>query len=199
MSCFFWNHLFTFPTLCNIAHFNQSLDESFKEKALKSFHVDDLIYGGHSVTDTHKFIQSKNHLAGAIFNLHKFNSNSPKLDQLVNGIESDIETLRFFGLNWNRLIDKMTFSFEHLRKLAIDTPTKRQLLTYMVYIYDPLGLLNSCIFLSTDFVVDRWCGFDDSTECIDIHGFCDASIKALSMSCHHLSQFHHFIVGLILP
>ena len=198
-----------------IEHFNKSLDRSFKEKALKSFHVDDLISGGHSVADTHKFYtQTKSHLADASFNLRKFTSNSPELDQLVNGTESDTETSKVLGLTWNRLTDKMTFSFEHLRRLAVDTPTKRQLLTYMASIYDPLGLLNPCIvklkvlfqhccrsdiswdcvlsddlllewksmkddlFLSAEFVVDRWCMFDDSTESVEIHGFCDASIKA---------------------
>ena len=38
--------------------------------------------------------------------------------------------------------------------------------------------LRDDLFLSKGFVVDRWFCFSDLTKNVEIHGFCDASIKA---------------------
>ena len=130
-----------------IEHMKQFKDVDFVDKFLKSLHVDDLSSGGDTINDVYTFfMRSKSALTKACFNLRKFESNSTELDNLVKperpGTEDDTKIL---GLTWNKLNDQFIFSFQHLLPLAVDIPTKRELIRFLASIYDPLGLLNPYI------------------------------------------------------
>ena len=89
-----------------------------------------------------------NVLSQASFNLRKFPSNSTDLETLVLGYENDIaqENVKVLGILWNKKSDEIIFNFEKHLKLTKDIPTKRDLLSLSVSIYDPLGLLNPFVF-----------------------------------------------------
>ena len=110
-------------------------------------HVDDLISGCDTEAETLNFYRdTRDHLSSASFNLRKFQSNSMNLDATVRGHEHRGESRsKVLGLFWDRCSDEILFSFNHLNALAVEIPTKRELLTFMASVYDPLGLINPFI------------------------------------------------------
>ncbi|UYV61064.1 hypothetical protein LAZ67_1003288, partial [Cordylochernes scorpioides] len=118
------------------------------EAILKSdFYVDDLLTGCETVENGRKLIRELDQLlqAGG-FKLRQWASNKPTiLDTLQETDKStfyanvDRENtlgINFLGINWNPMNDEIG-----LRKLEIikNAPTKRNILSQMAKIYDPLG------------------------------------------------------------
>jgi len=130
-----------------IEHFEQLPDKDFVRKVLKSFHVDDLISGGDTEPETLQLYQdTKEHLSIASFNLRKFLSNSDNLNVTVHGTEHSFDPMsKVLGLFWDRCDDCIQFHFDYLYRIAFEIPSKRELLSFMASIYDPLGLLNPFI------------------------------------------------------
>ncbi|UYV69801.1 hypothetical protein LAZ67_7000777 [Cordylochernes scorpioides] len=163
------------------------------EAILKSdFYVDDLLTGCETTENGRKLIRELDQLlqAGG-FKLRQWASNKPTiLDTLQETDKStfyanvDRENtlgLNFLGINWNPRSDEIG-----LRKIEIikNAPTKRNILSQMAKIYDPLvRLQESWKALQNDLAsihqvqIPRWIGlFEPATY--EIHGFADASQRA---------------------
>ncbi|CAF4882559.1 unnamed protein product [Pieris macdunnoughi] len=110
-----------------------------------SFYMDDLLHGTHSAQTA---IELKNDLIKLLksggFNLRKWRSNLPLLLEDMNDSEKEFdfkhqESTKTLGLRWNPNTDE--FIFYPINYIPNITPTKRQLLSEISKIYDPLGWL----------------------------------------------------------
>lgn len=114
----------------------------------QSFYMDDLFSGANTIHQAkelqHQLIEM---LKGAGMNLRKWSSNVPDLlvdlspDQLNNPLEFKCsETRKTLGLRWNSSTD--SFSFQNQLDHNNKRVTKRQLLSEISKLFDPLGWLS---------------------------------------------------------
>jgi len=117
------------------------------------------------------FRSSKEILKRGSFNLRKFTTNSQRLQSMIDEVEGTSQTdnfaqqsngaeetyasstigprcpprpgvLKILGVFWNVASDHLLFSFEEVAKLAAKTePTKRNVVSVVSSLYDPLGLV----------------------------------------------------------
>ena len=123
-------------------------DPKFVEQFLRSLHVDNLNSGSENIHDYYNFYnKAKARLDQASFDLQKFQSNSSDLEYLINGgINHNSIATKVLGLIWEIQKDNITFSFQNLVALICPCRTKRQLLSFITSVYDPLGLINPFVF-----------------------------------------------------
>ena len=123
-------------------------DPKFVVQFLRSLHVDDLNSGSENIHDCYNFCnKAKAKLDQASFNLRKFQSNSSDLEYLINGeINHNSNVTKMLGLISDKHKDNITFLFKYLVALIYPCPTKRQLLSFIASVYDPLGLINPFVF-----------------------------------------------------
>ncbi|KAG7295329.1 hypothetical protein JYU34_022341 [Plutella xylostella] len=182
-----------------------------------SFYMDDLVHGAHTTDEAKQLKQDMIKLlrAGG-FNLRKWKSNVTELQESSNGQQNfdfkQAESSKTLGVGWNPKDDNFIFSPV---KLPESKPTKRNLLSDMSRIYDPLGWLTpittklKILFQETwksdaqwdeqvseeiaaewqkikidlhnldIFKIPRWLKTQENSE-VELHGFCDASIKAFA-------------------
>ena len=116
-----------------------------------SLYVDDLISGAPSVKEANQQKEGSTKIfADAKFTLHKWNSNAPELEG--DDISSDNEDQSFakqqlgssttvkklLGLPWNKVADTLSVCFPQQPA----EPTKREILSQLAKVYDPLGLVS---------------------------------------------------------
>ena len=88
-----------------------TLDTLFVKKFLENLYVDDSINGVYSVEEAHYFHKnSKDCLLKDGFDLRKFSSNIPILQQNINQIESTVEpihseNIKLLGTDWDKFKD----------------------------------------------------------------------------------------------
>ena len=123
-------------------------DPKFVEQFLRSLHVDDLNSGGENIHDCYNFYsKAKTSLGQGSFNLRKFQSNSSDFEYMINGdINHNSIVTKVLGLIQDKDKDNITFAFENLVALICPCPIKRQLLSFIASIYDPLGLIKLFFF-----------------------------------------------------
>ena len=114
------------------------------EQFLRSLHVDDLNSASKNIHDCYNFYnKAKARLDKALFNLQKFQSNSPDLEYLINGeINHNSIVTKVLGLIWENQKDTFTFLVRNLVALIYPCLTKRLLLSFIVSVCNPLGLVN---------------------------------------------------------
>lgn len=102
-------------------------------------YVDDVHYGTDRIKQA---VIGREELLSAMkpsgLSLRKWASNSDEIisDLTANMVDTN-ETQRFMGLLWNRAIDEISYPFIDCgSEVSI---TKRQLLTHVAKIYDPMG------------------------------------------------------------
>ena len=122
-------------------------DPTFVYKLLKSMHVDDLNSGVNDIQSGLQFYQkSRKCFSEAGFHLRKFQSNSKELELLVGEESTESKTItKVLGLQWDKEHDTLLFSFHDLLEGVKDVPTKREVLSFIAAIYDPLGLINPVV------------------------------------------------------
>ncbi|KAH9637919.1 hypothetical protein HF086_014513 [Spodoptera exigua] len=114
----------------------------------QSFYMDDLLGGTNTINQArelqHQLIEM---LKGAGMNLRKWSSNDPELlkdlssDQLNSPFDFKCsESKKTLGLRWNPSTD--TFSFQNPVQCRNQCVTKRQLLSEISKLFDPLGWLS---------------------------------------------------------
>lgn len=190
---------------------------------LSSFYVDDLISGSE---DINKAIQLRDDLMEVLkrggFELRKWSSNCPEVIQDLSAelresqsplAISDEEVVGTLGILWYPNIDQFGFVVRDTKnEIRI---SKRQILSEIARIFDPLGWLSPTIIvgkiimqelwlLGLDWdeqvppsMLERWSTYRDglsalqniriprwlqvsSSTTITLHGFCDASEKAIA-------------------
>ena len=137
---------------------------------LDSFYVDDLTTGADSEEAAHSvYVKSKQILKEGGFNLRKFRSNSPSLQQKIDineGAETDYglanesyadatlgtsqptgpQETKILGVRWHPQNDHLIFSVSDIAKAArIVEPMKRNVVSIIGRIYDPLGFLGPVV------------------------------------------------------
>ena len=118
----------------------------------KSPYVDDLISGAPSVKEAYQQKEgSTKSFADAKFTLHKWNSNAPELegDDIPSnsedqsfplqqlGSSTTVTGSKLFGLPWDKIADTWCVPQQPA------DPTKREILSQLAKVYDPLGLVSS--------------------------------------------------------
>ncbi|XP_045446747.1 uncharacterized protein LOC123654934 [Melitaea cinxia] len=126
------------------------------------FYMDNLMTGCQTEIEAIKVYKEMNELMKkGGFNLQKWSSNR-KLWQEDNGKDMEIredDTIKILGLTWNRF----TYEFEYTVTLSseIALETKREIISEISRLYDPLGWLAPCIVTAKIFIQKMWLtGFD---------------------------------------
>ncbi|XP_046856074.1 uncharacterized protein LOC124449168 [Xenia sp. Carnegie-2017] len=142
-------------------------DREFSEKLLKSFYVDDLASGESSTERAYQLYRKANErMNEGGFKLRKWRTNDSALRSQIEEDVRDVESScvdeqtyakttlaqvqgqfgKVLGLEWDSVGDVIIFDFENLSAKAENTePTKRNVLSLLACIFDPLGLLSPTI------------------------------------------------------
>ncbi|CAG9562226.1 unnamed protein product [Danaus chrysippus] len=157
-------------TRCLIQLAEESRDQAIKFTIAHDFYVDDYLSGASSVTATvNQCRQVIAVLQKAGYNLRKWQSNSNEVLESLCGNHdiSDIvdlsnnEMSKTLGLNWQCSRD--TFSF-FINLTSTDHVTKRQILSVIAQIFDPIGLVVPCIVEAKILMQQLWlakCSWDE--------------------------------------
>nr|XP_047129387.1 uncharacterized protein LOC124809364 [Hydra vulgaris] len=123
------------------------LNDNISSKLLQSLHIDDLISSCVTIEEGILFFNKcKDILKEGGFNLRKFESNSSAFEKQINGDNYERQTnTRVLGLKWNKTEDSIIYSFEDLLNVASIVPTKREVMSFIASIYDPIGLINPVV------------------------------------------------------
>ncbi|XP_059055493.1 uncharacterized protein LOC131849430 [Achroia grisella] len=124
-------------------------DDKISEIIQHDFYVDDLLTGGNDLAEVQVIRkQVTNVLASACMPLRKWKSNNPMIDpQDVQASSFDLnigsdEPNKLLGLSWHTDSDELCFP---ISSLVPNGNTKRDILSMIARIFDPLGLLAPCI------------------------------------------------------
>ncbi|XP_076649206.1 uncharacterized protein LOC143356978 [Halictus rubicundus] len=125
------------------------------------FYVDDLLSGAATVQEALKI---KNQLVELLklggFQLHKWASNKPEL--IVESDNADasssvclnMQTRKLLGVHWNSIEDALIYS---IKPLSNDKcVTKRNILSHIAQLFDPLGLLGPVIVIAKLIMQSLW-------------------------------------------
>ena len=145
-------------------------DKNFADKLLRSFYVDDLATGEASTEDAYLlYTKAKERMNEGGFKLRKWRTNDSKLraqiEEKVADLENDTSEAEeqtyakeilgcqtggqfgeVLGLECDCVRDLIRFGFDHLTEKAQNLePTKRNVLSLLACIFDPLGLLSPTV------------------------------------------------------
>ncbi|GFX57965.1 integrase catalytic domain-containing protein [Trichonephila clavipes] len=178
-------------TLQQLAKDEKSRFPLASETLLYDTYMDDIVSGAPEL-ETAQQLQSqlKDALQSCGMNLHKWSSNSPEL--LNSSLSSDVEhsfstdidlSVKTLGISWKPFEDcfafKVSVSAKHIY-------TKREVLSVIAKLYDPLGFLGPVIAKAKVFLQQLWqCKLDwddvlpnSIANEIVLQGFADASEAA---------------------
>lgn len=134
-------------------------DEKIGKIIIHDFYVDDLLSGGDDLDE----VQDIRHkvtaiLSSACMPLHKWKSNNPALtshesESSINLNIGDIEPGKTLGLGWQAKLDFLCFP---IKTPESEGNSKRDLLSVIAQIFDPLGLLAPCIITMKMVLQSLW-------------------------------------------
>lgn len=131
----------------------------------RDFYMDDLMTGADTEPKAFHLYDEMNQLmkAGG-FQLQKWNSNSAtllqQLSQMSDKTDESSETLKLnrsikvLGVSWNRESDTLEYNLNELGNY--ETITKRQVLSDLARLYDPLGLIAPVVLVAKLFMQTLW-------------------------------------------
>lgn len=118
---------------------------------LNNTFVDDLLFGS---DDTSELLQTRqdviNLLSKGQFSLKKWKSNSPALldnlpfdhlETLFDSYDADDKVIKVLGVKWNHITDSFGYAFTP----ASEVSSKRQLLSQIAKLFDPVGWLSPLV------------------------------------------------------
>eukprot|EP00112_Aurelia_sp_Birch-Aquarium-sp1_P000702 Seg1067.15 transcript_id=Seg1067.15/GoldUCD/mRNA.D3Y31 product="hypothetical protein" protein_id=Seg1067.15/GoldUCD/D3Y31 len=142
-------------------------DPEFVEKMKASLYIDDLVSGSSTLKEAFAmFIKAKSRLQDAGFHMHKWKTNHPELREAIKrevevqeNSDPERETTyakeslghkesesKVLGVKWDIDKDVLKFEFkEILDKAEQLEPTKRNILSVIASVFDPLGLISPVI------------------------------------------------------
>ncbi|KAH9644482.1 hypothetical protein HF086_006015 [Spodoptera exigua] len=145
---------------------------------LNEAYVDDVISGHNSLNAALELQTSLiEMLKGAGMNLRKWSSNEPTLlknlkgDQISSRITFDFkqdETMKTLGLGWNPRADTFVFNWKFQEK-CLPKITKRQLLSEISQLYDPLGWLSPITIAAKIIFQEVWVNKLDWDDQLPLH------------------------------
>lgn len=132
------------------------------ERALTDFYVDDLLSGANSIEEAKHLVNQMNELLlSGGFSLRKWCSNAPEvISHLPTDLKSTSDSvhiqednsIKILGLKWNAVEDTFKINIQDSNSVN----TKRQLLSVIARIFDPLGLLSATTILLKIMMQDLW-------------------------------------------
>ncbi|CAG9125559.1 unnamed protein product [Plutella xylostella] len=134
-------------------------DKKTAEIILHDFYVDDLLTGSDDLEEAKAIRESVTTvLASAGMPLRKWRSNEPELLSEISETSLDLnigsqEPNKLLGLGWHSDSDDLCFP---LNSLVTDGNTKRELLSVIAQVFDPLGLLAPCIITMKMLMQGLW-------------------------------------------
>lgn len=127
----------------------------------RDFYMDDLLTGCESETEAVKLYGEMNALLEkGGFTLQKWASNKPELLEIetdntrLNREFKEDDITKVVGLTWNRRTDEFNYSV-NLSDSSIPK-TKREILSEICRLYDPLGWISPCIIRAKIFIQRLW-------------------------------------------
>ena len=183
------------PFLLNatLRHHLQKYEEEepeFVKKVKDSLYIDDLVSGTSTVEEAFDlFKRAKDRLRAGGFLMHKWKSNDNKLLEAIKvetkevkesteqevtyakeslGTNINEEEDKVLGVKWNRVEDNLVYDFkETIERAESLEPTKRNILSIIASMFDPLGLV-SPILVSAKILLQELCkskiGWDETPE-----------------------------------
>lgn len=134
-------------------------DPKISETIIHDLYVDDFLSGGDELSEV-TFIREQvtAELASACMPLRKWKSNEPQLlpepDQLLSEVNiGDTEISKTLGLGWSSVSDQFYFS---ISPTIAKGNSKRDILSVIAQIYDPLGLISPCVILMKILLQKLW-------------------------------------------
>ncbi|XP_024881163.1 uncharacterized protein LOC112460613 [Temnothorax curvispinosus] len=128
----------------------------------EDFYVDDLLTGADSIEKARDIVHKVSQvLESAGFILRKWISNQPEIikdippkNQNPNVLDfnSDVQA-KILGLGWQAYQDILVYTIKELPPPKV---SKRQILSEVTRIFDPLGLLNPCFILARILIQKLW-------------------------------------------
>ena len=165
----------------------KDVDPVFVSQLCQNFYVDDLVSGaGDKDQVLQLYRDAKARLLEGGFKLRKWKTNDPELQKQINKLETteDVSfceeqsfaketlgseekkgTAKVLGVDWSCKSDNLEFSLDRILNGGLETKmTKRNLLSAIARLFDPLGLL-SPIVLTAKAIFQQLCvdnvGWDD--------------------------------------
>lgn len=129
----------------------------------QDFYVDDLLAGSDNVTDA---IQLQQQISSILqtggFPIRQWSSNSFTVLQQIDPAHREVNlplninlnnTIKKLGLHWNPASDQLSFKIAHIQNSA---PTKRNILSEISKLFDPLGWLAPTIIIPKMLMQKIW-------------------------------------------
>ncbi|XP_055612492.1 uncharacterized protein LOC129759094 [Uranotaenia lowii] len=159
--------------MVQLANDEQHRYPAASEVVRRAFYVDDVLSGGGTLAETKL---QMNELTALLreggFKLHKFCANDPALlkdippgdqEKQLNFEDNDINgVIKTLGLLWDPVHDDFLFQVQPMKNE--DPPTKRQVLSEIARLFDPLGVLGPTVVLAKLVMQRLWqkqIGWDD--------------------------------------
>lgn len=134
-------------------------DPKISEIIIHDCYVDDFISGGDELSEVLRIRkQVTAELASAGMPLRKWKSNEPQLLPETDQFSSEFnigctESSKTLGLGWHSVHDKFYFS---ISPTIAKGNTKRDILSVIAQIFDPLGLISPCVILMKILLQKLW-------------------------------------------
>ena len=165
-------------------------DPGFARKVKDSLYIDDLVTGTSTVEEAFSlFKKAKDRLKAGGFHMHKWKTNDDNLLQAIKietketreskdqettyakeslGTNINEEEDKVLGVKWNKMDDNLVYDFQETIERAEGLePTKRNILSMMASVFDPLGLV-SPILVSAKILLQELCkgklGWDETPD-----------------------------------
>nr|XP_049699599.1 uncharacterized protein LOC126053427 isoform X1 [Helicoverpa armigera] len=159
-------------TKCLVSLANVATSPTVKSSIERDFYIDDYLSGGNSVSGVVEMVKEViSVLASANFHIRKWQSNSSSILDQVCDSSTVVDCLRLsedknassktLGLRWMCEADYLAFSISIDDKKQV---SKRQILSVISQIFDPLGLVGPCVVEAKIVMQKLWldkCDWDE--------------------------------------
>jgi hypothetical protein len=158
-------------SLQQLAHENQNKYPKAANVILHDFYVDDLLTGCNDIGEAVKLYKEiKMILESVGFKLRKWSSNNTHILNEINALNEandilfigDNKEQKTLGLIWDPKSDCLKYDVNNV--VIITDTTKREMLSSISKIFDPLGLVGPCIIIAKIMLQELWAhnlGWDD--------------------------------------